>query len=171
MDEILGAGNGIGNYLLVLVVYASLFVVMRHGHPTVEPAFRKTFVWLYFVYAISVFIANYLLYRAGVMSFLPWVNNFLHTFVWIGGCLTFLYLGVRHRPMWEQFVMFAMLSLVVKVAERMLFGTWELEHFFHFFRGNVAYVLGWSLADGLYPPITFFGLKLLGRRLPAPQAA
>jgi len=83
-----------------------------------------------------------------------------------------LYLGVgRTQPMWAQFVMFATLSLVVKVAERILFGTWELDHFFHVFHGNVAYVLGWSLADGLYPPITYYGLKLVGRRAPAPQAA
>ena len=160
-----------GRVAAVLLVYAGLFTLIRALKPRIEPGERDTALLIGGCWAAGVFIANYVLYRAGVMSFLPWVNNFLHTFVWIGGCLTFLYLGVRHRPMWEQFVMFAMLSLVVKVAERMLFGTWELEHFFHFFRGNVAYVLGWSLADGLYPPITFFGLKLLGRRLPAPQAA
>jgi hypothetical protein len=160
-----------GRIAAVLLVYAGLFTLIRALKPSIRPEERDHALLIGGSWAVGVFVANYLLYRAGVMSFLPWVNNFLHTFVWIGGCLTFLYLGARHRPMWEQFVMFATLSLVVKVAERMLFGTWELEHFFHLFEGNVAYVLGWSLADGLYPPITYYGLKLLGRRLPAPQAA
>ena len=32
------------------------------------------------------------------MSFLPWLTNFMHTFVWIGVCLSYLYLGVgEHR--------------------------------------------------------------------------
>jgi hypothetical protein len=66
MDEFLGVGNGIGQYLLVLVVYAGLFVVMRYARPTVEPEFRKTFIILYVVYAISIFIANYLLFDVPV---------------------------------------------------------------------------------------------------------
>jgi hypothetical protein len=161
-----------GRIAAVLLVYAGLFVVIRAIRPAIGPGERRDALLIGGCWAVGVLIANYLLYRAGVMSFLPWVNNFLHTFVWIGGCLTFLYLGVcGRRPMWEQFVMFATFSLVVKVAERILFGTWEMDHFFHLFRGNVAYLLGWSLADGLYPPITLYGLKLLGRRLPAPQAA
>ena len=116
---------------------------------------------------MSVFIGNYLLYRAGVMSFLPWLANFLHTFLWIGGCLSYLYLAVREdQPMVIQCIAFATFSLIVKYAEQLLFGTWELDHFFHVFHGNVAYVLGWSLADALYPPITFYGLRLLGRWVP-----
>jgi hypothetical protein len=157
--------------LAVLLVYAGLFAVIHALKPRIGRDERDTALLIGGCWAVGVFIANYLLYRAGVMSFLPWINNFLHTFVWIGVCLTVLYLGVRGQPMWVQFVIFATLSLVVKVAEQKLFGTWELGHFFHVFRGNAAYVLGWSLADGLYPPITFYGLKLLGRRLPAPQAA
>lgn len=158
--------------LEVLLVYAGLFSLIHALKPRIAPEERGTALLIGGAWAVGVFIANYLLFRAGVMSFLPWVNNFLHTFVWIGGCLTFLYLGVaRTQPMWLQFVMFATLSLVVKVAERILFGTWELEHFFHVFHGNVAYVLGWSLADGLYPPITYYGLRLLGRSAPAAPAA
>ena len=158
--------------LAVLLVYAGLFSIIHALKPRIARQEQGTALLIGGCWAVGVFIANYLLYRAGVMSFLPWVNNFLHTFVWIGVCLTVLYLGVRDaQPMWVQFVMFATLSLVVKVAERILFGTWELGHFFHVFQGNAAYVLGWSLADGLYPPITYFGLKLLGRRLPVPRAA
>lgn len=152
--------------LAVLAVYAALFAVIRTHKKRIRPDERKTFLVVGGLWAVSVFAANYLLYRVGLMSFLPWVNNFLHTFVWIGGCLTFLYLGIREREsMISQFLMFATFSLVVKVAEQQLFGTWEHGHFFHVFQGNTAYVLGWSLADGLYPPITYFGLRLLGRRI------
>ena len=31
------------------------------------------------------------------MSFLPWINNFMHTFLWIGMCLTWIYLGGPSR--------------------------------------------------------------------------
>jgi hypothetical protein len=151
----------------LLCFYAALFVVIRLTKPRIEPAERKTFFVIGGAWAVSVFIANYLLFRAGVMSFLPWVNNFLHTFVWIGGCLTYLYLSVREtQSMPTQFVLFATFSLIVKYAEHLLLGTWELDHFFHMFRGNFAYILGWSLADGLYPPITLYGLRLLARWVP-----
>ncbi|MGH7751404.1 MAG: hypothetical protein ACREN5_01195, partial [Gemmatimonadales bacterium] len=147
-----------GRVLLVLLVYAALFVVIWTRPSRIAPEERRTAWIVGGAWAVSVFIMNVLLYRAGVMSFLPWVNNFLHTFIWIGGCLSLLYFGARRNtPMWAQFVVFATFSLVVKVAERLLFGTWEHGHFFHVFRGNVAYVLGWSLADGLYPPITLYG--------------
>lgn len=151
----------------LLALYAALFVIIRLVKPSVEPAERKTLFTIGAIWAVAVFIANYLLYRAGLMSFLPWLNNFMHTFLWIGVCLSFLYLGVREdQPMAVQFVVFATFSLVVKYAEQLLFGSWELDHFFHVFRGNFAYVIGWSLADGLYPPLTFYGLRLLGRWVP-----
>lgn len=152
--------------LAVLAIYAALLQVARTHKKTLHREERKTFLVVGGLWAVSVFVANYGLYRLGVMSFLPWLNNFLHTFVWIGGCLTFLYLAIREREsMASQFLVFATFSLIVKVAEQRLFGTWELDHFFHLFDGNAAYVLGWSLADGLYPPITFYGLRLLGRRI------
>lgn len=151
----------------LLALYAALFVIIRLVKPSVEPAERKTLFTIGAIWAVAVFIANYLLYRAGLMSFLPWLNNFMHTFLWIGVCLSFLYLGVREdQPMAVQFVVFATFSLVVKYAEQLLFGSWELDHFFHVFRGNFAYVIGWSLADGLCPPLTFYGLRLLGRWVP-----
>ena len=147
-----------------LLLYAALFVVIRTYEPRVAPPERRTALVIGPGWAASTFVANYLLFRAGLMSFMPWLTNFLHTFLWIGVCLTFLYLGVRRtQPMWVQFVMFATFSLVVKYAEQMLFGTWGLPHFFHVFKGNVCYVLGWSLADGLYPPLTLYALRLLRR--------
>lgn len=150
----------------VLLFYAALFVLILMYRNRVERSETKTFLVIGGVWAVAVFAANYLLYRAGLMSFLPWVNNFLHTFVWIGFCLTWLYLAVRERhTLPVQFIAFATFSLVVKYAEQKAFGTWDHGHFFHVFRGNFAYVLGWSLADGLYPPLTLVGLRMLGGRV------
>jgi hypothetical protein len=150
----------------VLAIYAALFVVIRTHKRRIEPHERKTALVIGALWACSVFVANYLLYLAGLMSFLPWLNNFLHTFVWIGVCLTFLYLGVRESEnLFVQCVMFATFSLVVKYAEQMLLGTWDHDHFFFVFHGNFAYVLGWSLADGLYPILTLFGMRLVAKRV------
>lgn len=156
-----------GRVLALLLLYAGLFTIVRAIRPGIDRGEVRTFLVIAVGWSVSVFVANWLLYRAGLMSFLPWVNNFLHSFVWIGLVLAFLYLAVRRtQPMWAQFVIFATFSLIVKVAEQILFGTWEHEHFFHVFQGNLAYVLGWSLADGLYPVITLVGLRLLDRRIP-----
>jgi hypothetical protein len=153
--------------LALLFFYGALFLIIRMLKPRIEPEEKKTFVVIGVAWAISVFVANYVLYRLGLMSFMPWVNNFVHTFVWIGICLTWLYLGIREeQPMLVQFIVFATFSLIVKYAEQLLLGTWEHPHFFHVFRGNAAYVLGWSLADGLYPPITLYGLRLVSRWVP-----
>lgn len=151
----------------VLGFYAALFVLMWMHKRGIEPKETRTFLVIGGAWAVGVFIANILLHRVGVMSPLPLVNNFLHTFVWIGFCLTWLYLGVREdHALAVQFIAFATFSLIVKYAEQRLFGTWDHAHFFHVFRGNFAYVLGWSLADGLYPFITLFGLRLVARRVP-----
>jgi hypothetical protein len=150
----------------VLAFYAATFVVIRLSRSRIEPFERRTFVAIGLVWAIPVFIANYLLYRAGAMSFLPWVNNFMHAFLWIGLCLSWLYLGVREtQPMVLQIVLFTTFSLIVKYAEQKLLGTWELDDFFGI-GGNGAYVMGWSLADGSYPIVTLLGLRLAARRIP-----
>ena len=151
----------------LLIFYAALFVIIRTYKGSIERGETRTFLVVGGTWAVTVFIANYVLFRLGVMSFLPWVNNFMHTFLWIGVCLTFLYLGVREdQPMAVQFIMFATFSLIVKYAEQLLLGTWELDHFFWVFNGNFYYVLGWSLADGLYPILTLFGLRLASRAIP-----
>jgi hypothetical protein len=155
----------IGRILAALLLYGALLIVARTYNWRAARAERRTAQVVGASWAIATFVMNYLLFLAGVMSFMPWVTNFLHTFVWIGGVLTVLYMGVRRsQPLWVQMVLFAVFSLVVKVAEQILFGTWEHPHFFQVFQGNTAYVLGWSLADGLYPPITLFGLRFLARR-------
>ncbi len=153
--------------LAVLVFYAALLTIVRVIKPTIEPVERRTAVAIGLAWAIPVFAANYLLHLADLMSFLPWVTNFMHTFLWIGIVLTFLYLGVREdQPMLVQFIVFATFSLIVKYAEQIAFGTWDQDNFFHVFHGNGAYILGWSLADGLYPIITLYGLRLASRWIP-----
>ena len=64
MDTILGAGNSLLNYVFILLVYASLVVCVKQGG--VEPGARKTYVVLFFTYGIVGFVANYVLYLAGV---------------------------------------------------------------------------------------------------------
>jgi hypothetical protein len=166
----LGSGNTVWDYGLVILVYAALFVVMRYANDQVELNFRRSFTILFFLWSIGTFLGNYGLYRAGWMSFLPWVNNALHTFLWIGLCLGFLYAGAYRRPWLEQFALFAIFSFIVKVAEHLILGTWELDHFF-WIKGQLAYLIGWSLMDGLYPTLSRAGLKLIGRVVPGVMVA
>jgi hypothetical protein len=150
--------------LIVLGVYGMLFVVFLTYLRAVPPGEGKTFLVLGAAWGGTVFVANYLLHLAGLMSFLPWVNNALHTFVWIGLCLSWLYLGIRNdQPLFLQCWAFFAFSLIVKVAEHLAFGTWEHPHFFHVLEGQAAYVIGWSVLDGTYPIISRFGLRLLGK--------
>lgn len=160
-----------GRVAALLAFYAALFAIIRVIKARIDPDERRTALVIGGTWAVSVFIANYLLYRVGLMSFLPWVNNFMHTFLWIGICLTYLYLGVRERqPMVVQLIMFATFSLIVKYAEQLLFGTWDHPNFLGIFHGNTAYVLGWSLADGLYPILTKYGLRMLAGFIPGVAA-
>jgi hypothetical protein len=153
-------------YALILAAYWVALPRIAKVRPRIDRVELPTAVAIGLVWAVSVFVANYVLYRAGAMSFLPWVTNFLHTFVWIGVCLTIVYMGVREvAPMWAQFLVFFALSLVVKLAERVLFGTWELDNFFGI-PSNVAYIVGWSLADGTYPMLTRFVLRRVAAGVP-----
>ncbi len=161
-DSWLGRGNTLDDYALLLLFYAALVVVIRYGSHRVEPSFRRTYWTLALGWGVGTFVANYVLYRLGWMSFLPWLNNFMHTVIWIGLCLGFLYAGAYKRPWLEQFLLFAIFSFLVKAAEHQLLGTWELDHFFSL-KGNAAYLLGWSILDGLYPTISVIGLRILRR--------
>ena len=161
-DALLGAGNGLADYGLVLLVYGCLFLVMRYANPRIELNFRRTWWTLFFGWGFGTLIGNYLLYRAGVMSFLPWLDNGCHTLIWIGLCLGFMYAEAHKRPLWEQFALFAIFSFIVKWAENTILGTWEHDNFFGI-PGNIAYITGWSLADGLYPLLSVAGLKLASR--------
>jgi hypothetical protein len=158
--QLWGVGNGPRDYALLLMFYALLFVLMRHANPRIELSFRTSFTYLFVGWSLGTFAANYLLFRLGVMSFLPWLNNFFHTFVWIGLCLGFLYAGAYRKPLLEQCGLFAIYSLLVKIAEHQLLGTWEHHHFFGI-PGNAAYIVGWSLMDGVYPLVSMAGLRIV----------
>jgi hypothetical protein len=152
--------------LAVLLFYAALLAIIRLINPRIDPVERRTVVAIGLAWAVSVFPANYGLYKADLMSYLPWVTNFMHTFLWIGICLSWLYLGVRGRhSMVTLFIVFATFSLIVKYIEQIVFGTWDLDNFFGI-DGNGAYVIGWSLADGTYPILTLYGLRLASRWIP-----
>ena len=162
MESLLGHGNTLFDYLLVLLFYGAMFVLIHYGSRRVELNFRKTFLILYIGWGFGVFIGNYLFYLIGIMSFLPWLNNAFHTLIWIGLCLGFLYAGCYRRSIPEQVALFVIFSFLVKVAERTILGTWELDHFFGI-DGNWSYIIGWSLMDGLYPFISAIGLRLVSR--------
>lgn len=149
--------------IALLLFYAALFVIIRITKHEIDASERRIYGLLYLAWAAPVFVANYLLSLVGLESFIPWHINAMHTFIWIGLCLGWLYLGVRGQPLWVQFVIFAALSLAVKLFEQKLFGVWSSDHFFFVLHGNWAYILGWSLADGLYPLLSTAGLALLGR--------
>ncbi|HOX24268.1 MAG TPA: hypothetical protein PLL30_00765 [Candidatus Krumholzibacteria bacterium] len=165
MERILGPGNTIVHYLWVLVVYLMMLVLMRYGNQTVELSYRRTRAFLIWTLGPIVFIANWLLFRAGAMSFLPWLNNVLHALVWVGVGLTFLYAGCRTRAGWEQFALFAVFSFVVKVAEHLLLGTWEHDNFFGI-PGQTTYMAGWSALDGLLPFVIPVVLRQVARIVP-----
>jgi hypothetical protein len=150
MDAILGEGNNLLDYLLVLLTYIGIYIVMRQTAPRIERDFIKSYLILAGVGSVTAFVGNYVLYLLGFMSFLPWLNNFIHAFLWIGLALPFLYAVSHRRPLWEQFVLFAIYSFVIKLAENKILGTWEMDRFFSI-EGNVAYLMGWSLFDAAYP--------------------
>jgi len=162
MASFWGMGNGLGEYILVLLVYTAMVVLMRYAHPRVELNFRRTYWILCIAWGLGVFIGNYLFYLIRILSFLPWLNNALHAFVWIGLCLSFLYAGRYKKPIWEQCLLFIIFSFLVKVGEHWILGTWDLPYFF-FIKGNLAYLIGWSVLDGLYPYVSMVGLKWVSR--------
>jgi hypothetical protein len=162
MDTVLGTDNNLLEYGLILLVYAGLWVAMRQASPRVEPEFHRSFWVLYVVWAVGIFVGNYVFYLLGIMSFIPWLNNFIHAFIWIGLCLGFLY-GISYkRNLWELLILFTIYSFVVKVTENKILGTWEFGRFF-FIDGNLAYIIGWSLVDALYPIGSAIVLMLAAR--------
>lgn len=162
MESVLGNGNTLLDYLLVLLVYGGLFLAIYQAGKEIPAAFRRSFMVLYVVWALGVFIGNYVFFLIGIMSFTPWLNNFIHTFIWIGLCLGFLYAIGYERPLWQLLVLFAVYSFVVKVTENYVLGTWDMNRFI-FIDGNLAYIIGWSLVDAAYPLGSFAILTLAAR--------
>ncbi len=162
METILGPGNTLISYAIVLLIYFLMFLFIRYPKPSIELNYFGNFKFLAIVWAILMFTGNYLFYRLGVMSFLPWLNDFIHSFLWIGICLTWLYYISHTRPLWEQFILFAFSSFIVKMAEHRLLGTWSMESFLGVHH-RLAYLIAMSLVDGFYPIISIWLLKLASK--------
>ena len=151
----------------ILILYASVLLVAWWHKRKLDAAERKTFVVIYLVWAISIFFINYLGYVIGVFSYLPWFpNNFLHTFVWIGISLSYLFMAIRKEHIVVQFMAFALFSLVIRYAEYKIFGVWNGDHFLFVVEGVDAYIIGWSYVDGFYSPATFILLRILKKWIP-----
>lgn len=163
MNAVLGAGNSLAAYVLVLLIYAMLFLFIRYPKPAVELNYRATFIFLSVFWGVLMFAGNYLAYRTGLMAFLPWLNNFLHSFVWVGFCLCWLYYATYERPVWEQFLFFAFLSFVIKMAEKLILGTWSLDNYLGI-QSRYAYIIAMSLIDGLYPVVSRWIVAALAKK-------
>ena len=160
--RILQTGNGWQNYLLVLLIYLLLFFIIRNANRRIELNFQRSARVVAIGWSVCVFAGNYLFYKIGIMSFLPWANNIIHSFVWVGCCLSFMYAGCYRKPLWEQCLLFSIFSFFVKHAEHEILGTWEQDNFFGI-PGNASYIIGWSLMDGLYPVISSWALRLFSK--------
>lgn len=159
MESILGANNSWIDYLGVMAIYALLFICIRAPYPRIELNWRVNFKVLFIFWFVAMFTGNYLFHLLGVMSFLPWLNNFIHTFFWIGIVLTWLYSGINKKPIIEQFILFTGYSFIVKMAENMMLGSWEMDPFF-FLSGKYAYLIVMSIVDGFYAVISPFALRI-----------
>ena len=163
MNDLLGSNNTLVSYLFILLIYIGLYVTMAQVvAPRIEPEFQRSFWVLYAVWAVGTFIFNYVFYLIGIMSFLPWLDNFGHTFIWIGFILGYLYSISYKKPVWQQLVIFGIYSFAVKVIENKFLGTWEFGHFF-FVDGNFAYIIGWSCVDACLPLASALVLRLAAR--------
>ena len=163
MDTLFGDNNSVWDYLLVLLTYALLYLLIRYPKPKLELNYRANFIFLVSLWAFLMFTGNYLFYRLGVMSFLPWMNNFLHSFIWVGFCLGWLYYCTYERPLWEQIIFFAFTSFIVQMAENMVLGTWNHDSYLGI-ESKYAYIIAMSIVDGFYPIISQWVLKALGKR-------
>ena len=163
MESLLGNGVSILSYLLVLIVYWCMFLVIRYPRPALELNYRGTFYFLAIVWAVAMFSGNYLFYRLGVMAYLPWFNNFIHSFIWIGICLTWLYYTTRERPIVERFILFAFTSFIIKATEYKLLGSWAKESYLGI-NNRYAYIIIMSLVDGFYPIISVLLIKALSKK-------
>lgn len=163
MNEILGTNNDLLDYAMVLLIYGLMFLLIRYPKPKLELNYQANYVFLVLLWAFLMFTGNYLFYRLGVMAFLPWLNNLLHSCVWVGLCLGWLYYCTHERPMWEQFVLFSFTSFIIKMTENMVLGAWAMESYFGI-KNPYAYLVAMSIVDGFYPIISNWIIKALGKK-------
>lgn len=111
------------NIITILAIYFILFLVIKGFRLTgIEKEERKTYFLIGGLWAIGVFLGNFGFYKLGIMSFTPWVLNFLHTFIWIGFVLSYLYMSTRmNTSIFRQMLYFIVFSFIVKYAEQVLF--------------------------------------------------
>jgi hypothetical protein len=163
MDNILGAGNSLPDYALVLLMYGFMFLLIRYPKSRLELNYRANYIFLFALWAFLMFTGNYLFYRLGVMAFLPWLNNLVHSVIWVGACLGWLYYCTHERPLWEQFILFAFTSFIIKMTEYFLLGTWNMDSYLGI-SSPFAYIIVMSLVDGFYPVISRWVIRALSRR-------
>ncbi|WP_121354674.1 hypothetical protein [Flavisolibacter nicotianae] len=163
MNDILGANNSLLDYALVVLLYGLMFLLIRYPRPHLELNYRTNYFFLVILWAFLMFTGNYLFYRLGVMTFLPWLNNLLHSCVWVGLCLGWLYYCAHERPLWEQFILFAFTSFLVKMAEHAVLGSWARDSYLGI-RNPYAYLVVMSIVDGFYPIISQWIIQALGRK-------
>ena len=174
MNEILGTGNSLLDYALELLIYGLMYLLIRYPKPKLELNYTANYIFLVVLWAFLMFTGNYLFYRLGVMAFLPWLNNLLHSVIWVGACLGWLYYTTYERPLWEQFVLFAFTSFIIKMAEYFILGTWNMESYLGI-QSPYAYIIVMSLVDGFYPVISRWVIRWMGKKstfgVYAPQLA
>jgi hypothetical protein len=163
MENILGENNSFLDYLSVIGIYVLVFLLIFYAKRTIELNFRKSFMALYLVWSVAMFTGNYFGYLGGVMSFLPWLNNFIHSFGWVGFALAWLYMTSAHLPWHYRFYLSAMFSFLIKFSENMILGSWSFDPYF-FFEGKYAYLIIMSIVDGFYPLLSDWILKFLNKK-------
>ncbi|HXB93382.1 MAG TPA: hypothetical protein VNU72_13885 [Puia sp.] len=166
MDNILGADNGLVNYGMVLLIYGLIFLLVWYPKNTIELNSRSSFLLLYFFWSIFIFAGNYVGFLLGVMSFLPWLDNFIHSFIWVGFMLTWLYFSTRGLPWYYRCFLAGMYSFIIKYAEHTIIATWSFDPYF-FFTGPYAYIIIMALVDCLYPPISDLLLTQVNKKFPS----
>lgn len=162
MESILGKQNNFFDYVLVLVVYGMMLLLMKYGNGKIELSFRKNFQILFIFWSFAMFGGNYLFFLSGIMSFLPWLNNLIHSFVWVGLCLGFLYAGTYRMDWYMQFALFAIFSFIVKVFENLILGTWGYDNYLGI-ESRYSYIIVMSIADGFYPLISNLLLRFISK--------
>src|SRR6266446_4073450 len=113
METILGVNNTLIDYLFVLAIYFLIYLLVRYPQRSIELNFKSNFIALYIIWSLAMFSGNYFGYLGGVMSFLPWLNNFIHSFGWVGFVLAWLYMTTRKLPMLYRFFLSAMFSFII----------------------------------------------------------
>ena len=79
METIPGAGNGIVNYVLVLVIYFLMYFSLNFQGQWQNKQPGAIVSFLQLVWFFLIFSANYFFHSLAVMKFMPWLNNFTHS--------------------------------------------------------------------------------------------